>query len=242
MDNYKEYFVNRRPTSFGASIIRFWHKRLLKVVSRRVPQFFNQSILEIGAGHGFFADCCKQMKIDYEGYEMNTAQALTLQRQGIAITHAKIPPIPEGNDKQIIWLSHVLEHAVNYDEARAMLIACHSRLQENGYLIIIAPDILHWRMYFWSWDWSHGFPTSLNRVKQLLNETGFSVDTALHHTATLTNPIIAWFISSIFYLFPVELLDFFCEKITGRYFFQAFMSVYGYRQILLIGQKQQSGA
>jgi hypothetical protein len=140
---------------------------------------------------------------------------------------------------QVIWLSHVLEHASNYIEAKAMLAACHDRLDAGGYVTIIAPDIHHWKEEFWSVDWSHGFPTSLNRVEQLLSETGFLIHRSLHHTFTVTNPMGAWSISMLFrWLLPVNLLDYFFQKLTGRRFCHAFMSVFGLRQIYIIGKKK----
>lgn len=237
MEDYQEYFVARRPSHWGMKVIYFWHSRMLNIVSRMIPYFNDKTVLEIGAGHGFIASCCQKKDIDYIGHELNATQAATLNAMGYAVTQARIPPIPPGKAVQVIWLSHVLEHSSGFNEAKEILKACYERLDPEGYVVILAPDVLHWKMHFWSWDWSHGFPTTITRVTQLLNETGFVVIKATHHTATFTQPIVAWTLSLLFKLVPVEALDYLCEKIIGRRLFQAFMSVYGYRQILLIGQK-----
>lgn len=239
MSDYAEYFTARKPTINSIRSQYFWSQRMLKIARRYIPQLGDKTILEIGPGHGIFAAVCEQHKIAYQGLEMNVEQAAMLKAAGHKVLPAKIPPIPEGGAVQLIWLSHVLEHANDYHEAKAMLAACQQRLDAGGYIIIIGPDVLHWKENFWSMDWSHGFPTSVPRVEQLLNETGFIPFKSMHHTFTLTNPLLAWAISWTFRLFlPINLLDYFCKKWNGRRFAHAFMSIFGWRQIYVIGHKK----
>jgi hypothetical protein len=236
--DYAEYYTSRKPSKLGERVIGYWHKRMLVIADRFIPDLSDKVLLEIGSGHGFFADACQQKKLAYYGLEMNVEQANLLCLAGHQVLPATIPPIPAGEPVQVIWLSHVLEHASSYVEAKQMLMACHDRLDAGGYVTIIAPDIHHWKEEFWSVDWSHGFPTSLNRVEQILSETGFSIHRAMHHTFTVTNPLGAWSISMLFrWCLPVNLLDYFSAKVTGRRFFHAFMSVFGLRQIYVIGRK-----
>jgi hypothetical protein len=238
MSDYSEYYATRKPIKLAEPVIRFWHKRMLAIAGRYIPHLKSKTLLEIGAGHGFLADACQQKKISYNGHEMNVEQANLLQLSGHQVSPATIPPIPAGEAAHIIWLSHVLEHASNYTEAKEMLLACHQRLEPEGYVVIIAPDIYHWKEEFWSLDWSHGFPTSLVRVEQLLNETGFTVFQSMHHTFTVTNALGAWFISTFFrFCLPKNILDYFFHRWTGHRFCNAFMSVFGLRQIYLIGKK-----
>lgn len=238
MDEYLEYFIHRKPPPFAMSILQFWHKRMMTIAEKQIPQFDNKTILEIGAGYGFIAKLCAKKKINYYGYEINTRQAELLQKTGYRVTAATIPPIPQGEPVQVIWMSHVLEHAVSYKEAKNMLLACYDRLDRDGYVVIIGPDLFHWKIEFWSCDWSHGFPTTLNRVEQLLNETGFSVFKSMHHACTLTNSFCAWFFSCFFRLFPINLIDYIFVKLTKRTLYHSFMHVFGLRQIYIIGKKK----
>lgn len=239
MNEYVEYFTSRKPAQCNRRFLKWWHKRMLKIAAQYIPGFCEKTILEIGAGHGFIADICYQNQIAYLGHEMNTAQALELSNLGYRVTPATIPPIPSGPSTQVVWLSHILEHAVTYREAKEMLHACYDRLDPDGYIVIIAPDVLHWKGAFWSVDWSHGFPTSLNRVEQLLSETKFIVHKSMHHTFTQTQPLLAWSLSWLFRIFlPVYFLDFFLHKLFKRKLCQSFMSVFGLRQIYLIGRKK----
>lgn len=238
MNSYSEYFIERKPTSFGEHVIKWWHKRMLKIAGKLIPELPAKTLLELGPGHGFIADICKSTGLSYCGHEMNVAQANFLKAQGHDVTPATIPPIPPGKPVQVMWLSHILEHAISYREAREMLLACYDRLDPAGYVVIIAPDIHHWKTDFWSLDWSHGFPTSLNRVQQLLHDTGFTVHHAFHHTFTLTNPFAACLISWCGRLFlPISMIDMISQKTLGRRFGSAFMSLCGLRQIYLIGKK-----
>lgn len=239
MDNYSEYYAYRKQSDFGKRLVEFWHKRMLTLAMKRIPQLRSKTILEIGAGHGHLAKICKEENICYYGHEMNDTQANCLRAEGYAVTAATIPPIPAGVPVQVIWLSHVLEHANSFQDAKAMLLACHDRLDKNGYLVVIAPDIHHWKTEFWSVDWSHGFPTSLNRVKQLLNETNFQVTSGFHHSCTLTNPFLAWILSVLFNLtLPVSnCIDFILDKLIGKQFCHSFLGVFGFRQIYLVAKK-----
>ena|SRR3990167_5131007 len=238
MSDYIEFYTSRKPSHFGLRILRLWHKRMLCIAAKYITALHTKNILEIGAGHGLLAEVCQKDGITYAGHEMNIEQAHRLQQSGYDVTPATVPPIPAGKPAHIIWLSHVLEHAATYLDAKAMLLACYNRLETNGHIVIIAPDIHHWKAEFWSVDWSHGFPTSINRVQQLLNEVGFSVDQTLHHTCTCTNPLIAWLLSHAFRLLPVTLIDLILHKITGRDYCHSFMGTFGLRQIFLIGRKE----
>jgi len=237
-ESYGEFYTNRKPGQFIHKFLKTWNRRMLAIAATAIPALNDKTILEIGPGHGFFASVCHEKQIEYCGHEMNTGQTSHLRSLGYEITQATIPPIPSGSPVQVIWLSHVLEHAKDYQEARQMLIACHDRLDAEGYVVIIAPDVHHWKSDFWSVDWSHGFPTTLNRVEQLLNDTGFTIRKAVHQTCTVTNPFFAWFISlAFYYLIPCNLLDYIFKKLGGRDFASSFMHVFGLRQIYLIGQK-----
>jgi len=237
-DSYSEYYKTRKPSLFSQGAIRLWHQRMLTIAKKWIPELTQKSILEIGVGHGFFAEVCQQQKITYQGLEMNKEQADSLKAAGHNITPATIPPIPAGETAHVIWMSHILEHATTYTQAKDMLLACHERLDTDGYVVIIAPDLYHWKERFWSWDWSHGFPTTVSRVEQLLHETNFSVHCSMHHTFSITHPAAAWFISTFFrFCLPVGLIDYFFQRYTGHRFCQAFMSVFGLRQIYLIGKK-----
>lgn len=236
-DQYSEFYNVRKTPEFAMPILSFWHKRMLKIAKKNIPDLFEKTILEIGPGLGSFAEICQKNKINYCGYEMNQAQAALLKEKGYNVNAAIVPPIPLGEPVEVIWLSHMLEHASSYPDARQILLSCFERLDPGGYVVIIGPDIHHWKTEFWDCDWSHGFPTSLNRVEELLNETGFSVHKSMHHTCTLTNSFFAWFLSIFFRLMPINFFDWIFYKLTKINLCHRFMHVFGLRQIYVIGKK-----
>jgi hypothetical protein len=234
---YNEYFNTRVPSGAAVPLLRFWHRRMLRLAARLIPELPRLTVLEVGTGWGLFGDECASAGIAYQGLEMNAAQAASLRARGLEVVAGTIPPFPHGKPVQAIWMSHVLEHASSYREAREMLAAAHQRLDPGGYIVVIGPDILSSRGEFWNSDWSHGFPTSLRRLRELLLETGYQHVEVRHHVASIAQPFLCWLITNLFRLIPYRLLDVLLERITGRSLAYSFMTVFGWRQVFGIGRK-----
>jgi len=234
---YQEYFEKRKPSAFGERIHLFWNSRMLDIGILYIPSIENKRILEVGPGFGYLAQICRKRNFLYTAVEMNESLAENLRIQGFDITISAIPPFPAGDPVQIIWMSNVLEHASTFIEARQMLIEAYKRLDPLGYIVIISPDLHSWKTEFFDVDWSHGYPTTLKRIEQLLQETGFEVICSKYHTATFINSPLVFLLSLLFKLVPYKFLDLFVKKFTGRNFFYSFMVLFGWRQIYIIGLK-----
>ncbi len=234
---YAEYYETRVPTGFGRRLLGFWHRRMHDVVGRQLGGFGKRQVLEVGAGWGFFGQACKLRGVAYRGLEMNRAQAERLRQQGLDVDAGAIPPFPADASADVIWLSHVLEHASGYPHAAEMLRACLQTLRPGGHVVVIGPDLLSWREAFWDVDWSHGFPTTAQRVEQLLLDVGFRDVEGRHHTATVASAPLAWLLAALFGLVPYRFIDAVLARLTKRTFCQSFMAVFGWRQILVIGKK-----
>lgn len=237
-DSYGEFYGSRAPSAFGMRFHRFWHRRMFEMAAKLVPAMGMEgvSILEIGVGHGFFAETCLQKGVRYAGIELNEEQARRMRSRGFDVVQGSVPPIIPGPQASVVWMSHVLEHARDHVEAHDMVCAVKERMTHGGYLVVIAPDIHAWGSEFWSVDWSHGYPTSLRRVRELLDDCGLDIVAAGHHTATCGPGWMAFVLSALFKLIPVRLLDGLFKAFTGREFAYAFMGLYGWRQILVVGQ------
>lgn len=238
-DFYGEYYSHRthmhKLKGIQEKMIKFYHNKLFSIVLNKIPDFRNLSILEVGTGRGYFAEICKNNNVKYQGIEANKEQVNTLNKLGYDVVCAMIPPFPGGEHVDIIWMSHVLEHADGYNHARNILIGAKNRLQ-NGFVVIISPDFKIWKDEFYNSDWSHGYPTTIRRVSQLMIETGFEVHYSTYITATFVNPLPRSIIDIIFWFIPVNLLDLLLEKIAGRPLVSSFMTYIGLRQIFLIGK------
>ena len=235
ISNYTEYYQSRKPIPFGDFLIKKLHKKFFDIAMKNIPNFQNLSLLELGTGWGYFAEICKKGGIKYQGIELNGDQVLNLQNQGFNVLNTHVPPFPDGEDIDVIWISHVLEHANGYEHARDMLISAKERLNK-GYVVVIAPDYIKWKWNFWDGDWSHGFPTTKRRVTQLLNETGFNVIYSTYITGNQHSPLAVLFLDFFFSIVPVDFIDLILKKLTGKTLCFSFMTVFGWRQIYLIGQ------
>jgi len=231
---YDEYYDRQiKPNKVCA----FYHNNLFRIISKRIPDFSKLSILEIGAGFGYLARICKEKKIAYQGIEGNPSQSKHLRKCGYDVICGFIPPFPETKPCDVIYLSFVLEHADGWQNARKLMAGINAKLEIGKYVVIVCPDVRDYKMYFWDCDWSHGYPTSLKRVKQLLTETGFKVIFANHFTGGFINPFMIFFLTVIFKLIPIHIVDYFSEKFVKTPLAYRFMTSFGWRQILLIGMK-----
>ena len=240
-DDYREYYKARPPLEVGAKIVGLWHRRMLQVIAERIPGFAGLSVLEVGTGWGYFARACREKGVAYSGLEMNADQAAALRAEGLDVVAGSIPPFPEGKPAQVLYLSHVLEHASGFPQAKEMLNACHARLDPGGHVVIVCPDLLSWKEEFWGADWSHGFPTTLRRLEQIVAEAGFVLRDSRHHTAGLMNPALVFLATSLFRLIPVHALDAVLKPLTGRPLCYSFMGIFGWRQLLVIAEKPAAG-
>lgn len=238
-NEYQEYFSSRHHDRTGARMIAWWHRRLLRCLMERIPDLRSLKLLEIGPGHGYFAQACSRQRIDYRGVEMNAAQTQFLTDQGYYVIQGAVPPIPDGDGVQCIYLSHVLEHALDYHHALAILSAARLRVDAKGYVVVVCPDAAAWGVEFWSADWSHGYPTTLRRVSQLMEESGLVVLDARHHVASFMEPWGVFFVGHLFRCIPVTILDLIFKRLTGRDLAYSFMTVFGWRQLMVIGSKSE---
>jgi len=236
-NRHYNFWVEKKPISLSIPLFNFWHTRMLQKAAEKIKNIRSLKILEVGIGFGYFAKAVKKLGCKYFAVEMNEKLANNLKKQGFDVTCGVAPPFPNKPDIGVIWLSHVLEHSVTYLGAREFIEKAYLALKPGGYIIIISPDILSWKMEFWYDDWSHGFPTSLVNCTKILNDVGFTVTYRGYHNATVFQPILQYIINLIMQLIPYSFLDFLTRPFTKRSLFYSFMSLFGWRQIYLIGKK-----
>ena len=237
---YSEYIQDRKPSDFGNRLISNWHVKLLNFVIRRNELIPKQRFLEIGPGHGQFADCVFKKQFEYFFVDMSTSVYESMHSAGFSGHNGKLSELPDtfGNF-DVIWISHVLEHCATWVEAREMIEQAKARLEKDGILTIVSPDILSYRAEFWSSDFSHGYPTSIRNVAQLMSDVGLKVIQSSHHRNGRFSPIGRLF-PALVTLVPHNLIDLIISpkrRIKGEGFFYSWKSIFGWRQILVVGQK-----
>lgn len=236
-DLYSDY-IRREPHPRSVGFIKNWHRRLLELAISQ-SKIEPKSILEIGPGHGYFAEQCQSRKMTYEFCDTSPAVVDKMGSLGfsghLGLLHEVSPKLTKYD---IIWMSHVLEHSPTWVDARALISTASSLLSTNGILVVVSPDVLSWRREFFNVDWSHGYPTGLRNVAQLFSDVGLSKIKGFHHR----NASISRFQRGFFALLsclPHQLID---KLLTptrskiGDGFLYSWKAVFGWRQIMVIGE------
>jgi len=237
-DLYSDY-IRREPHPRNAVFIKKWHGKLLNLALQQT-QSPPKNVLEIGPGHGYFAEHCRDKGLSYEFCDTSSAVLEKMSALGfeghLGLLH-ELTLSPGQFD--LIWMSHVLEHSPTWLAAREMVDAAQQLLAPNGALVIVSPDILSWRHEFWNVDWSHGYPTSVRNVVQMCSDVGFQEVTAFHHRNGSKNLLVRAVFSLISWV-PHRFID---RVLTpSRYkvgdgFTYSWKAVFGWRQIFVMARK-----
>jgi len=173
-------YVNREPHPRNVRYIKNWHGRLLAMALETIEA--PRRVLEIGPGHGYFAEVCSAKGLEYRYCDTSPSVHRKMADLGY---QGELGLITEVADRlgefDLIWMSHVLEHSPSWLDAREMIDCSRSLLSKSGALVVISPDLLSWGDEFWNVDWSHGYPTTVRNVSQLLSDVGFREIVAKHH-------------------------------------------------------------
>ena len=77
---------------------------------------------------------------------------------------------------QVLYADQVLEHMSGIDAARAFVAEALRVLRPGGVFFVVVPDYLKERGFFWDIDYTHNFPTTERRVRQLFYDGGFEIE------------------------------------------------------------------
>ena len=230
-------FASNKPSKIGLRALRFQQSRLLKTVIAKSGEV--TSVLEIGPGWGAFATLCRDLGVKYEFIDNSPAISDLMFAEGfvgLCGTTDQLQTI----EASTIWMSHVLEHSPTWSEARNMLSHLSEIAQDGTRIVIIGPDFLSWRVEFFNVDSTHGYPTTLRNVVQLVQDVGLTVSFAHHHRLASTRPWVR-LIAVVFVGFPWNLVDrlFLSRKDAGRGgFFFNFKVNFLLRQFCVVAHKQ----
>ncbi len=207
----------------------------------------NSPILEIGPGAGKLAQQLIRKGYSYSAVEPTRAMAAELriigsqQAKYVEIFECPLSEVPETQNRKygLVIAIHVLEHNTNPYSARAFLAKCHNLLADGGRLLIICPDYDSYGDLFYNVDWSHGYETTIPRVRALLEDTGFKVETIGGMRASFTNIFVKTAIAPISLLFPIGLIDQLANRVLSqRMLASGFAVGFLKRNVLAIAQKR----
>jgi SAM-dependent methyltransferase len=165
-----DFFAGRRTTTLGHFLGGVLTRRFLREIRRNCPGA--KDIVEIGTGHGGLAGVLRSEGYGYVGYEPRERLATMAVEAGFTMRNALVPPLLEGDSScDVILMSHVFEHMGSIGQAQEFLSEARRCLRPGGTLILLSPDLLDFGADFWNIDYTHAFPTTLHRVKQMLNDS-----------------------------------------------------------------------
>ena len=186
-DTFSRTFSEKKLTSIGgARRTRIERSRLAILAKHATPP---GPMLEIGPGQGTLAALAIQAGWQYSAVEPSPLLAERLRAEGLNVVQAWTPPIPAPDAScEVVYADQVLEHMSGIDAARAFVAEALRVLRPGGVVFIVVPDYLKERGFFWDIDYTHNFPTTERRVRQLLYDGGFEIEQTSRTIGTATGP------------------------------------------------------
>jgi SAM-dependent methyltransferase len=239
---YYDHHFKAKLTSPGNFLVAKANEYIARKILLLTQQFSVKKILEIGHGRGKFADMLHALalpkSIQYFGIEANPSLAEAGIRKGYNVICTKSPPLPAGeqwSNFSCIYMAHVLEHFINYEVAATILTQISSALAPDGYFVLLFPDYTDYHDDYYNVDYSHEYPLTRRRVRDLLADTGFTVQSMRSMRACFRAPVS-------FLIFPLHcIIKLVCGilfDITGKDVFFKFKITFG-RNILVLARKQK---
>jgi 2-polyprenyl-3-methyl-5-hydroxy-6-metoxy-1,4-benzoquinol methylase len=199
---YTYYFESERP-GFVTRLIARKHRRMhsLATAGRRVER-----VLEIGPGEGMFASAARSAGNDYTAVESSPEGARQLREAGFEVIQGTVPPLPEGLERvDLVYAAHVIEHLAGPNAAREFVEGSRDLLRPGGALALAFPDASRIGADFWDCDYTHQWPSTPRRVRQLARDAGFRV-VATHHCCLHLTGWRARLLSRLMRMFPARSL------------------------------------
>jgi 2-polyprenyl-3-methyl-5-hydroxy-6-metoxy-1,4-benzoquinol methylase len=173
-------YANDRASHAAGSIIRDEHSKRLN--ARHTLNLINSylrkgSVLEIGAGAGYFLDEARRKGFDVYGIEINKIQAQFI-RETLNIP-CESRPIHEsdleGKEFDFIYHRNVLSH---FHDPIAEFRDIHHRLKKEGYLVFETGNLGEVKRQYYNLYSTLEYPDHLffygrNSLRRLLDSTGF---------------------------------------------------------------------
>ncbi len=176
MATFYDSFAKHKRTKLGSFLVEKTFEKLSIIAA----EFSPVKILEIGIGKG---TCYKHLKkqipqMEYIGIEASDTLYKEAKSKDINAIKCFVPPFPPSLEKgsfDMVIMSHVLEHFMNYREVLDVFGGINNLLKQNGKLLLFYPCALDLGKDFYDCDYSHSYFTTKNRVNNLLLDSGFRI-------------------------------------------------------------------
>jgi SAM-dependent methyltransferase len=187
-DTFYRTFSEKKLTSLGGARRTRVERARLGILARHATP--PGPMLEIGPGQGTLAALAIQAGWEYSAIEPSPLLAARLRAEGLDVVQAWTPPVPAADAScGVLYADQVLEHMSGIDAARAFVAEALRVLRPGGVVFIVVPDYLKERGFFWDIDYTHNFPTTERRVRQLLYDGGFEIERIVRSIGNARGPV-----------------------------------------------------
>jgi SAM-dependent methyltransferase len=173
-DTFYKSFSEKKLTAYGSGRRGKIERHRLALLHRyaKAPG----DMFEIGPGHGSLAEQAVEAGWNYTAVEASPILIEVLRRKGLQVVEAWTPPMPMADaSADVVYADQVLEHMSGIDAARQFTAEALRALRPGGLFFVVVPDYLKERTFFWDVDYTHNFVTTERRIKQLFNDSGFTI-------------------------------------------------------------------
>lgn len=169
-----DYFKEKKLSFAGRLTHNSIHKNMLKILNRFTLS--NGRILEIGPGIGGLAQLLINSGYQYCCVDRNSTLVEFLKSKNVDAQFAEVPPIPFGDDSfDCVVLVNVFEHMTDSKSAILLMNDVRRVLKKGGKLFMIMPHSSGWGDDFYDVDYTHSFPVSPERIRQVLSDVNLTV-------------------------------------------------------------------
>lgn len=184
VDLYKNNYFNGNANGSGYFNYNTMEKSLRKNFRKRVKKIIAQtgrniSLLDVGAGQGFFVDECLKEGIKAEGLEISKEALIYTEKElKIKMYAGTIEDFKPSKKYDVITLWDVIEHV--YEPNRFLKIINES-LKDNGFIFLSTGDIDSFVAKISGSAWhlfnlpEHAYFYSKKTINKLLNKNDFRV-------------------------------------------------------------------
>jgi SAM-dependent methyltransferase len=169
-------FSEKQLTNYGGGRRGRIEQHRLNLLHQFSARRGDGDMVEIGPGHGTFAERAVAAGWRYTAVEASDILIEVLRAKGLTVIPSWAPPIPVPDaSADVVYADQVLEHMSGIDAARQFTSEARRALRPGGIFFVVVPDYLKERTFFWDVDYTHNFVTTERRVKQLLVDGGFEI-------------------------------------------------------------------
>lgn len=219
MEEYSE-FLKRSELQLSRKLQLSATTRILKWAFKYVENPNSAKVLEIGAGLGIGFVASKKLGVSrYEAVEPTLAINSYLEDEyEVVASRAKLPNLFgfKSEEFDVVFSFHVLEHAKDSQEALEWVKEMSRVCKSTGLILVVCPDIRDYGEYFWDSDWTHGFPTTPNRIAQLFEGIDLELIEVTNLYFGFKPNAISFITRTISRIIPIKLLDRFFSFLGKR--------------------------